>query len=1114
MNTRWMLAAGCLCSWMLVVFAEPLAQVGYGQAAGEAELRPGEGVISEVERLGQEQAVEKAEEEAGRTKVQRQDQGAPADADARQFTDLEAPVGNLGAGFLRSGRPLADFVVTDDAVIGGRRMKVWKEAGDQMILVEGEARFAVGLYAFRGTSAVVRIKTENRPGMQIRDIAVYMNDATPAGALYGGGAKGGPIAAGAKRLLITSSTTGKVRLNVDLLEPADVVPNDVLVKAAAGRFDRYDASLNHVLDRGPAGEVYSAEVFALRAERRAAIGAELTEAEKVFLQDAQTRLAESTKPAAGGVVGGSTANAGVTGEEESGSTGYQGPEIFPAQGLMSYSIDGSLVLQELGEDELAVMMTGGARLGYQDFEADRAVTLKAQRVVLFLDRAVLEGKQVATGGGELNAGSVKGIYLEDNVVISDGDYTVRAPRVYYDLATNKALLLDAVMYAYDVTRKLPLYVRADALRQTSATSFEAEDALFTTSEFGEPHFAIAASKVTIDEVQREGVTGRYVLKSYDNTFKIGQTPVAYFPFVAGENFEIPIREVRGGFNSRWGPFIETDWDMFSLFGREKPEGVEATGKIGWLGQHNGSLGFDLNYDIEDIKMYGDLRSYLIPLDGGEDELGEGRFDVNRSGDTRGFVNWKHFQKLDYGVDLALGAQWVSDNTFLEEFFYPEADEVKPYELSAYLKKQDRDGWIASGLGRTNPNSFTQQLTVLQFPGYVVDKVPELKIQTTPFVLFGDKVNWYSDSSATILRVRAGTDTPASRGFEPGSSLEVFGFNTDLTFKSQVEARGIPVDLVGRLDTRHELDIALKSGIFNISPYVSGRVTAYDQSFEDFNDFEAPRGSQDQIRFWGMAGVRIDTEFAKTLSLKRDRLWNINGIRHVVEPYVNAYAIGTTLSSRELPLFDYDVERLDEGFGLALGLRNTLKTKRGGPGRERDVDWISLETRYVFKWDEAFPNVEIPEYYNYRPEFSVGGDQFYGELLWMVSDNVAITGELTWAEAQNEVVQWRVGGTLNHTPRLTSFLRYEALPVLSSRNITYGFTYRLTTKYNVSFLQRFDFEDDRSRVVQVVVDRKLPRWTLRVTASIDTVDQENNFNVVIIPDGLIGTNLWAGRPLQF
>ena len=54
-------------------------------------------------------------------------------------------------------------------------------------------------------------------------------------------------------------------------------------------------------------------------------------------------------------------------------------------------------------------------------------------------------------------------------------------------------LLEAVIYSFDATRKLPLYMRAGAVRQTSAHSFDAQDVLLTTSEFAEPHFAIGAA---------------------------------------------------------------------------------------------------------------------------------------------------------------------------------------------------------------------------------------------------------------------------------------------------------------------------------------------------------------------------------------------------------------------------------------------------------------------------------------------------------------------------------------------------------------------------------------------------------------------------------------------
>ena len=56
----------------------------------------------------------------------------------------------------------------------------------------------------------------------------------------------------------------------------------------------------------------------------------------------------------------------------------------------------------------------------------------------------------------------------------------------------------------------------------------------------------------------------------------------------------------------------------------------------------------------------------------------------------------------------------------------------------------------------------------------------------------------------------------------------------------------------------------------------------------------------------------------------------------------------------------------EGYTVRLGLRNTLQTQRGGEGRWRSVDWVTLDTDLVFRGQDADIDTLIPRYYGYRP----------------------------------------------------------------------------------------------------------------------------------------------------
>jgi len=84
--------------------------------------------------------------------------------------------------------------------------------------------------------------------------------------------------------------------------------------------------------------------------------------------------------------------------------------------------------------------------------------------------------------------------------------------------------------------------------------------------------------------------------------------------------------------------------------------------------------------------------------------------------------------------------------------------------------------------------------------------------------------------------------------------------------------------------------------------------------------------------------------------------------------------------------------------------------------------------------------------------------------------------------------------------------------LNSQLISWGFTYRLTRKYELGFRHRIDLEDDEVRSLDVTLVRKLPRWKLAVVFELDDIDDETFIGFVLVPDG-VGTTGTSNRLLD-
>ncbi len=552
---------------------------------------------------------------------------------------------------------LAEPIVNADTTLAGQKAVAWQapdheQAGQahvRYLLLENNVRIAVGLYGFRADRALVRIVTEPRPGKPIYHLSAYLDHAR---SLHDHGA----VTAEGQRVLVTASTTGKLALETDLLNQAEQAPANELVTAGLARIEKRDQRLAQATISPPQGPLFSPDVWARREAQRRTIqpppvagGSAAPSGEAATQPVRQAKgsnptpstapatspsTSPTTTPAPGAVA--ATQPVPVTGQgaEQNTVAGTPSPTlasptagILPTTGTLRFNAD--RVVYEPGQGESYLMLIGDVRVFYEDRQHNREVSLKTERAVLFL-----AGKKEAQGpaefGGQVDAGSVAGVYLEDNAVITSGAFTVRAPRMYYDLRLNQAILLQAVMYTYDVRRHIPLYMRADVVRQTSRQSFEARQALVTTSAFAEPHFAIGASQLTMERRELPGGGVEQWFTAKNTTFRAGGIPLFYWPYMTAETENVPIKSVSFGHSSQNGFEIGTRWNLFALLGRQKPDGVDADLALDYRGDHGPATGVDVDY-AED-GMRGRLESYLLPQDNGTDEISD-RQDIE--------PRWRH-----------------------------------------------------------------------------------------------------------------------------------------------------------------------------------------------------------------------------------------------------------------------------------------------------------------------------------------------------------------------------------------------------------------------------------------------------------------------------------------
>ncbi|MFG0306090.1 MAG: hypothetical protein ACF8Q5_07730 [Phycisphaerales bacterium JB040] len=965
--------------------------------------------------------------------------------------------------------------------LGGARSWAWTNppgvpgaTPTHRLILDGDARLVIGSYEFRARRAAVWLQRlpgspQARPTYQV--YAVLQNASTPqAAASVGVNAEWLPVEG-----VVTATEPVALRTDVRVVEPptADSAQRDLLA----------------FLDRAEAD-------FSSRLAVVAGLAQPPTTLTPIDLPDPPTIA---------------TAGDGRDGPRDPREAAEASP-IFPSRGTFYFSVGDRATLRAADPDGVsadanAVTLTGGVVANYTDARRGRSLELTAERAVAFLKPGPL-----AETISNVDAEDVIGLYLEGAVTATDGSYTLRAPRLYYDVASSRAIILDAVFWTTEQTTGMPLYVRADALRQEASDQFSADNASLANTAFFRPHFSVGARDLTVrvNPQDRNGVVvgGRAVVDARDITLRAQGLPFFWFPRFRGDPENFPIRDVSFTDSNRRGAGVQTKWNAYALLGLEPPGDMDADLLLDYY--EDSGLGLGLGLDWDRTNADGSLFLYALPDDRGEDVSPNGD-DIESRDEFRGYASFSNMIRPSDNWRVRMQGAHVSDPLLLENYF-PQIASDGP-ELTNRLQAQRTDGQtVIAGELRAASMDFLPNQNLLQTPGYSVDRLPELTVSQTAADLLSRTLpgafthTWHATYSH--LRLRFSEENARAYGFLTDADAQnAFGTDADQSLGDVLRAGGLDEELVNRFDTRHEIAAPFALGALNVTPFGVGRFTAWDSEFEGFSPQE-----DDKSRLWGAAGVRLATEFHTINNSIDSRLFDLHRTRHIVEPSLTYWVADSSIDREDLPVYDDDVENLATGTIVRVGLDQTWQTKRGGAGRWRSVDVFMLDAEYVWSDDEADRDDPIARYYDPRPELSRPGEFARVAAGWQVTEIVALAGETIYDFDERSHDRSSVGARVQHTDRFSTSLD---LRFLETQDATYGgwtADYRLTDKYRASLNTTYDFDRDDFRSVSARLYRSFPIGTLGLTLSYNNIRGETSFGFVLRPFGLrdsAGLDLGAG-----
>ncbi len=774
--------------------------------------------------------------------------------------------------------------------------------------------------------------------------------------------------------------------------------------------------------------------------------------------------------------------------------------------VIHFQSRGELTMSQAEDGRKVVTMVGGVYLARGVPGASDYLELQADSVVIFLppgktlpsapepggripsrtglggesaggssadtDRSAAEGgadrQLMATGLGNVE---VESAYLEGDVQASQGPNVIRASRLYYDFLNDRALILDAVVRTSLVQRSIPLFIRASEIRQLSAEEFSANNAILTTSEFHTPHYHIGASRVTLinrtPSDPRGGQSGIRVgnFRIKDATLNVGGLSLGYWPFIRGnvDTSETAIKGMRTGYSDDFGLELEAKWNLFNLLGLETPEGFDATLNTDYYSERGPAIGIDADYQRD--RYFGLLRTYLM-TDHGEDDFGDNYEKVSPH-DVRGRFLLRHRQYLEEDWQLSLELSYISDSTFLEEFFEKEFDTGKDQETLLYLKKQ-RDNWaFTAALQYRILDSYTQ-----------TERLPDFSLHLAGETL-GDQATWFSENRAGLVRYRA-----ADQSFE------------EFLNNGPVQSSGS----TARADTRQEIDSPFDMGPMRFVPFVAGRGTTWSESPDE--------GSL--ARGFGIVGVRGSMYFTRTFPDARSSMLDVDGIRHIIKPKITMWTAEANYNKDDLFLFDETVEGISATDGVAVGVRQRWQTKRGAGENRRVVDVVTHDAE-LGVFNDAGGDQTTNGYTSFsRPENSIHRNYVSSSAIWRINDRTALLSECNFDlnDADFDILNLSVA--VERTPRLSYLVGYRFIDEEESNLLGFEMNYRLSEKHTLAVRELFDLDRGDTLDFTIAVIRRFPRWFGAISFDLDNAEDDFGVSLSLWPEGLPQSALGSRR----
>ena len=749
----------------------------------------------------------------------------------------------------------------------------------------------------------------------------------------------------------------------------------------------------------------------------------------------------------------------------------------------------------------------------EEAESIGTIDISTDRLVLWLPAG--QQTPVMQGNSFMKNTVPPEIYMEGNIIFRQGDREIHADRMYFDVYTKRGIIREAEIFATVPKASGLIRLRAEEIRVPEEGVFVAKDAFVTTSRMGDPIYRFQMGRMMLRSERHpktdprtglaviDPVTGQQVMETTnelsgtDTFVKVGNVPLFYW-----RQFNLPLERpstiinkisLRNdsifGFQPIIGvdayrlfgvrrPWSGTDWDLYGSYYTKRGPGLGT--KFLWNRPYeNLNLGWFSGPGFGFVDFWG-------IYDMGHDNLGEGRRRLNPETKWRYHIIGKH--KSVFGDDFQLKAQLgiISDRNFQQAYFqrawYTESDAATQIEI----RKEDQNrSWSLWADLRTNDFHTQTQRT------------PQGEFYWIGQPLFWDVLTWSSYSQVGYVHMYPDTypTDPADRALFNLLSWETGGVNGG----PRTPRQGF------RASTRHEISYPFQAGVVKIVPYVLGELAAWG---EDLSGDSAQRA-------YGQMGIRASLPMWRHFDFN-STLLNVRGIMHKVEFDVEASYSAASIHANSLPLYDMiddrqvldfrhhmqnavfggnpipwkfdarsyavrsnlggwvtspSTELADDLVLIRFGMHHRWQTKRGMPGQQRIVDWITLDVNM-----NLYPDAN-------RDNFGCAVGLLDYDFRYHVGDRLTLFSSGCFDFFSNGLKIVDIGAIINRPGSGSFFTSFHFLsgPV-DNVVMRVGYNYWMSEKWASTLLTTFDISGKGNIGQSLSVTRigESMLWTLGVS----------------------------------